>query len=154
MSSVNAYAGDGVGIKFKANLSGAQEVPASGPGLIESAKIMAAFKKDLSAVKVTLTINGGGNVAAAHFHCARAGANGPVAVTLFTGELGPLMFDGIKASGTLTNADVHENSCTIVIGQPVNNIASLAFAMRLGLIYVNVHTFDNLGGEVRGQMLE
>ena len=152
MSGVNAYAGGK--IKFKAELSVAQEALPVVPGLIESAKINADFEKDLSAVKVKLTIEGGGNVAAAHFHCARAGLNGPVAVTLFTGGLGPLIFDGMEASGTLTNADVNANSCLIVIGRPVNNIASLALAMRDGLIYINVHTFDNPGGEVRGQMLE
>ncbi len=77
-----------------------------------------------------------------------------MAVTLFSGGLGPLIFDGEKASGTLTNADVHANTCFLAIGQAVNNIASLALAMRAGLIYTNVHTFDNPNGEVRGQMLE
>jgi len=153
MSGVNAYAGGK--IKFKAELSDAQSVsvPPLVPGLIESAKINADFEKDLSAVKVKLTIEGGSNVAAAHFHCARAGANGPVAVTILS-AVGPLFFDGIEASGTLTNADVHANTCMSVIGRPVNNIASLALAMRDGLIYVNVHTSDNPGGEFRGQMLE
>ena len=152
MSGVNAYAGGK--IKFKAELSVAQEALPVVPGLIESAKINADFEKDLSAVKVKLTIEGGSNVVAAHFHCARAGANGPVAVTIFVGESGPLPFDGIEASGTLTNADVHANTCDLVIGRPVNNIASLAVAMRDGLIYTNVHTFENPGGEVRAQMLE
>ena len=141
------------GIKAQADLSTAQEVPGVGPGFIESARVTADFEKDLSAVKVTLKIKGGGNVVAAHFHCARAGENGPVAVTLISGS-GPLMFDGEKASGTLTNADVNANTCMAVIGRPVNNIASLAFAMQDGLIYTNVHTTDNLGGEVRGQMME
>jgi len=151
MSGVNAYAGGGGGIKFQANLSGAQEVPGAAQVLIESAAINAEFEKDLSAVKVTLKIKGGANVAAAHFHCAPAGANGTVVVTLFSGGLGPVPFDGKIASGTLTNADVGSISC---IGRPVNNIASLASAMRDGLIYINVHTFDVLSGEVRGQMLE
>ena len=124
------------------------------PGLIEHAKITAKFNKDLSEVKVKLHIQGGDNVVAAHFHCARAGANGQVAVTLFSGGSGPLMFDGAEASGTLTNADVNMNTCDVTIGQPVNNIASLLFAMLDGLIYTNVHTTDNFAGEVRGQMLE
>jgi hypothetical protein len=139
------------GIKAQADLSSAQEVPGAGPGLIESAKITADFEKDLSAVKVKLKIKGGGNVLAAHFHCGRAGENGPVVVTLFSGMSGPIMFDGSDASGTLTNADLPPSVCG---GRPLNNIASLAFTIREGLIYTNVHTSDNLPGEVRGQMME
>jgi hypothetical protein len=44
--------------------------------------------------------------------------------------------------------------CPALRGRPINNIASLAFAMRDGLIYANVHTVANTGGEVRGQLLE
>jgi hypothetical protein len=143
--------GKGKGLTVQADLSGAQEVGSVGPGLIESARITANFEKDLSAVKVRLRINGGGNVVAAHFHCGRAGENGPVAVTLISSSPGPVMFDGTDASGTLTNADVVPGVCG---GRPLNNIASLAFAMRDGLIYTNVHTSDNPPGEVRGQMFE
>jgi tRNA pseudouridine-54 N-methylase len=59
------------------------------------------------------------------------------------------------ASGTLNNNDlVGGAGCVDVIGRPVTNIAALAFAMREGLIYVNLHTTDNPAGEVRGQLLE
>ena len=67
---------------------------------------------------------------------------------------GPLAFDGGKVEGTLTNADFNDVDCVPNIGRPVNNIAALAFAMREGLIYANVHTTDFLPGEIRGQMLE
>jgi hypothetical protein len=150
MSGVNAYADDN--IKIKAKLSSAQEAIIVGPGLIESAEITADFEKDLSAVEVTLTIKGGANVVAAHFHCGRAGTNGPVVFGLFSP--GPLTFDGSEAKGTLTNADFTGANCTGIVGGPVSNIAALALAMRDGLIYTNVHTTDNPGGEVRGQMFE
>ncbi len=60
------------------------------------------------------------------------------------------------AEGTLTNADITDvgADCVPAIGRPVNNIASLAFAARDGLIYANVHTVANPPGEIRGQLLE
>jgi hypothetical protein len=86
------------------------------------------------------------------------GANGPIALPLFESTApSPLDFDGKRIRGTLTNADFAVNTCSDPlpgIGRPVNNIASLAFAMREGLIYANVHTSDVAGGEVRGQLLE
>ncbi len=77
------------------------------------------------------SVKGGDNVVAAHFHCGRAGENGPVVVLLFSGGLGPLAFDGEKASGIITNAEVTplEGGCG---GQPLNNIASLAAAVQAG----------------------
>ena len=124
------------GIQVQATLSGAQEVPGVDQVLIESAKISAEFADDLSAAQVELTIVGGANVIAAHFHCGRAGENGPVVVTLFTsgGGIWPLMFDGIKASGTITNADLIANSCG-VDGQNIKKyrVVSVCHEARINL---------------------
>jgi hypothetical protein len=54
----------------------------------------------------------------------------------------------------LTNLDFTGADCTPIVGRPVNNIAALAFAMRNGLIYANVHTDVFPAGEQRGQMLK
>ena len=112
----------------------------------------AKFDKAFTRVEVKLRVQGGDNVMAAHFHCARPGETGPVEFGLFSP--GPLLFDGERAKGTLTNADFTGADCVPTIGRPVNNIVALAFAMRDGLIYANVHTTDNPPGEVRGQLLE
>ena len=141
----SAFAGD---VKFSATLSGAQEVsevdtPATG-------KIKAKFDKGFTEVTVDLKIeNLLGSLTGAHFHCARPGANGPVAFGLMSP--GPLSFDGKRIRGTLTNADFTGADCS-GIGRPVNNIVSLAFAMQDGLIYVNVHSDFSPSGEIRGQM--
>ena len=146
----SVIAGDDT-LKFAAALSNAQSVPAPVPGLIERARVSAKFDRSLSEVQVRFRVRGGDNVFAAHFHCALPGAPGPVALGLFPGGL---IFDGERAVGTLTNADFSGANCVPSIGRPVNNIAALAFAMREGLIYINVHTADNPAGEVRGQMIE
>ena len=151
MMPPSVIADDDDALNFAATLSNAQAVPPPGPGLIERARISAKFDRSLSEVQVRLIIRGGDNVFAAHFHCALPGAPGPVAFGLFPGGL---IFDGERAVGTLTNADFSGANCVPSIGRPVNNIAALAFAMREGLIYINVHTADNPAGEVRGQMIE
>ncbi len=140
------------GLDFSAELSAAQEVPMPGAVTIDKSDIDAKFDDALTRVEVKLKVKGGATVVAAHFHCARAGENGPVAFGLFSP--GPLSFDGRQARGTLTNADYTGADCVPNIGRPVNNIAALALAMRDGLIYINVHTASNPPGEVRGQMLE
>lgn len=145
------FAGGGE-LKFSAELSREQEVPAPGPGNITEAQVEAEFDDALTEVSVKLRVEGGTNVKAAHFHCARAGVAGPVVFGLFSP--GPLVFDGERAEGTLTNANFSGVDCVPHIGRPVSNIAALALAMRDGLIYANVHTTDNPSGEVRGQMLE
>jgi hypothetical protein len=148
--SGTAYGDDHGGLKFKAQLSTAQEVPTPRPGNITKSRVEAKFDEAFTQVEVELKVDGGVNVTRAHFHCARPGLAGPIAFGLFSP--GPLFFDGEKAKGILTNADFTGADCVPNIGRPVNNIAALAFAMRDGLIYANVHTTDNPAGEVRGQL--
>jgi hypothetical protein len=151
--------GDRGGLKFNSNLSGAQEVVFENgnfvPGGTDTnaeARIKAKFDKELTKVEVNLRIKDlEGNFTRAHFHCGRAGQNGPIAFGLV--DPGPLVFDGQRIEGALTNLDFTGVDCIPVVGRPVNNIAALAFAMRDGLIYINVHSDLFPLGETRGQML-
>jgi hypothetical protein len=140
------------GLEFKAVLSGAQEVPGNDSRgfALATVKFDAAFTR----VFVDVRIHGlTGSFAASHFHCNFAGANGPLGLGLQ--QPGPLMFDGKSLRGVLKNEHFSgSDNCTAVIGRPVINIASLALAMREGLIYLNVHTDVYPGGEIRGQLLE
>jgi len=137
--------------QFEARLSGAQsvdEVATTGRGTIK-VRFHTAFKR----VTVDVTVNDLiGTVTAAHLHCARPGENGPVVFGLV--GPGPLSVDGNKIVGKLTNADFNGGDCVGSVGRPVNNIAALAFAMRDGLIYLNVHTNSVPAGEIRGQLVE
>lgn len=143
-----AYADDQ---EFKAFLSGAQEVPAVDTRA--KGRVKVKFDKAFTKVTVDLRIsNLADTFAAAHFHCNRPGLNGPVVFGLI--NPGALTFDGRRIRGTLTNADFSGADCLGLVGRPVNNIAALAFAMRDGLIYINVHSTDFRGGEIRGQMVE
>jgi len=137
---------------FKAVLSGAQEVPGNESRAF--GVVTARFDPGFTRVFVNVELRGlEGDFRASHFHCNLAGANGPIGLGLQSP--GPLMFDGKRLRGVLTNADFPDpENCMGVIGRPVNNVASLAFAMREGLIYINVHSSDFPPGEVRGQMLQ
>ena len=156
LTTISANADDGKrGLRFSAALSGAQEVtsPPGGVDTNATGSIRARFDEGMTEVVVRLRARKLSEPAvAAHFHCAPAGQNGPVVFGLVSpGQCEGLM-EGRIHNCTLTNADFTGAICPV--GAPVNNIASLAFAMREGRIYVNVHTPANPGGEIRGQMLE
>jgi len=151
--AASSIAYGGGGLKFKANLSGAQEVP--GVATVTEGRVKASANNDFSEMRVDLDVFDGVAITQAHFHCGRPGQNGPVVVFLFGFVVGGVDVDGQLARVTLTNDDFFGADCSgIVIGRPVNNIVSLAFAMRDGLIYANVHSVGNPPGEIRGQMLE
>lgn len=146
-------------LDFEATLTGDQEVVDDQgtvvPGGTASGalgRMEADFNEGLSALQVRMRIAELANTfSAAHFHCARPGANGPIVFGIV--NPGPLAFSGQEIRGTLTNADYTGEDCTEVIGRPINNLASLALAMRDGLVYANVHTDAFPAGEIRGQML-
>jgi hypothetical protein len=72
------------------------------------------------------------SVTAAHIHTGMAGENGPPIITLFDGS-GTLDEDNPASGATPVNDDV-------------------IFALLRGGLYVNVHTAENAGGEIRGQI--
>lgn len=147
--------------EFEAKLSGAQEVVFDGdgnfvPGGTDTSAegfVRISFNGRFSRAFVNLRVDGlVGTFAAAHFHCGRAGQNGPVVFGLI--NPGSLEFDGNRIAGRLANEDYSGADCEAVVGRPVNNLVSLAAAMEDGLIYANVHSNVFPPGEVRGQLAE
>ena len=131
---------------FKASASGEQEVP---PVMTEtSGSVLIRFDRALRDVDYVLTIRRGVGITQAHLHCGAAGANGPVVACLFPLSAGGVDVNGRLAKGTLTNDGLTPGDCG---GINVSNIASLFAAMREGLIYLNVHSMANPGGEIRAQ---
>ena len=135
------------GNAFKADLSGAQEVP---PVMTETSGT-AKFRvnADNSEIVVDLTVSDGDDllgVAGAHIHCALAGQNGPVAVFLAGSQ--PTGLDGdLRLRITISNENILNPVCGATIGELVQSF-------RAGLAYVNVHSVANPGGVVRGQIYE
>lgn len=120
---------------FVAALTGGAEVPPVTTSGMGSATLMIEGQTGrwtLGAANLT------SNVTAAHIH-------GPAAVDQNAGILvtlsGPQANTSISLSGTFTPADVS--------GMTWDTFVTHA---RNGMLYVNVHTTTNPGGEVRGQL--
>lgn len=149
-----AYASPAEQRNFVAPLSGDEEVPARDTNARGLAKFQ--LSREGGELSYKLIVANIENVAAAHIHCAPAGVNGPVGVTLFVGAPGSGRFDGVLAQGTITGPDAGNGCGWMSLGDVLN-------AMRSGNAYVNVHTNDGVappntgpgdfpGGEVRGQI--
>lgn len=115
---------------FTATLTGDQENPA----VTTEARGTGVFLLTDEGLEFNITVEGL-DIAAAHFHNARIGANGGV-VRDIGGD-----FDGNTASGIWTSSDA----------QPLTD--NLLKELLAGNLYINVHTAANPGGEIRGQVL-
>ena len=123
---------------FRAHLSGANEVPtvtSAASGQVQAELIgdtlIVSGRFDGLESSVATDIAGG-----LHLHLGMAGENGPVTIPLNA------EFDDDMQGGTLT---VGGNSFVLTSEQKV--------AINARGMYVNIHTTDNTGGELRGQLL-
>jgi glucose/arabinose dehydrogenase len=126
---------------FRAHLSGDEEVPPV--DTLAQGQANFKFNQEGTQMEFKLIVAKIENVVAAHIHCAPAGVNGPVGVTLFSG--GPISPNGTLAEGTITAPD-EGNGCSWT------GLQDVLTAIRNGNAYVNVHTQANPGGEIRGQI--
>ena len=135
MFAPGASAGD----NFSASLSGDEENPP-----VETQGTGAAkFKLRDGGLVFKVNVANLEDIFAAHIHCGAVGVNGPVGVTLFAG--GPVSDSGTLAEGTITAPDPG-NVCGW------ETLADVIAAIESGDTYVNVHTDENPGGEIRGQL--
>ncbi|HET7746959.1 MAG TPA: CHRD domain-containing protein [Vicinamibacteria bacterium] len=125
---------------FQAVLSGAEEVPARAT----AANGIATFYLEGDAIRYSLTFDDIQNVTAAHIHTAAAGVNGPVRAFLFAAPTGT----------TVSTGDQRILNQGAIVRDSVTGITWDEFlaALRSGGAYVNVHTTQFPGGEMRGQI--
>jgi len=121
---------------FVATMTGAGENPPKdvpGVGVVTIIKSSGAYKFKINFSGMTGPLTG------AHIHGpAAAGVNAPIIV--------PFDVQGAGTSGTLTGTFTSTNTGTI-------SNDSLDVLMSNGNAYVNLHTAQNPGGEIRGQLL-
>ncbi|SIN65054.1 CHRD domain-containing protein [Algoriphagus halophilus] len=127
---------------YGTKLSGANEVPAAMTDATGVAKFN--FSNDGSALSFQVNVDGIEDVRFAHIHLAKAGSNGGVIFTLRMDKVvGPV--SGVYAKGEIMPANFS--------GQMLGgDLEILREAFRTGNAYVNVHSDDFPGGELRGQV--
>lgn len=147
VASLVANAAVGQERNFRAPLSGGQEVPPNA----SHAQGVATFKlsRDGTFIHFQLNVANIENILMAHIHLAPAGQNGGIVVWLIPSAPPPTLisgrFQGVLAAGVITAA----NLVGTLEGQ---TLADLVAEMEAGNAYVNVHTSQFPGGEIRGQI--
>lgn len=132
-------------LEFKAELSGAEEVPPVSTAATGEVKLKVNDAQ--TEIAFELEIENATNIlgaAGAHLHCAPRGANGPV-VAFLAGVI-PGGFDGkVEVKAVLTEANITSPACG-------TTIAALVQSMQNGQVYANAHSPAFPGGEIRGQV--
>lgn len=135
---------------FRTHLNGRNQVPrvdtdAQGQAIFQLNKA----GDELSYKLIVANID---DVLMAHIHIAPPSENGPVAVWLYP-EDGPPpeLIDG-RFSGVLAEATITDNDVVAPSGLGIDDLDDLVGAIRAGNTYVNVHTDEHPGGEIRGQI--
>lgn len=135
----------GNAVNFNVTLSGDNEVPPIVTDTTGTAILH--VDRNLSEIRIKLDVKNGVDVlgaAGSHFHCAPAGANGPV-VAFVAGSFPPGYDGAFQIRATLTDASIINPACGA-------NIMELVDSMLDGNVYLNVHSTANPGGVIRGQV--
>jgi hypothetical protein len=132
-------------VNFHVGLSGDNEVP---PVLTDtSGTALVHVDQSLSEIRLKLDVRNGDatlGAAGAHFHCAPAGANGPV-VAFVAGSFPPGYDGAFQIRATLTDASIINPACGATIMELVGSMLD-------GNVYLNVHSTAHPGGVIRGQV--
>ena len=129
------------GTMYVAQMNSANEVPA----VAGNATGTATFTLSGKTLSYVVTVNGlSANAVASHIHVGDATTNGNIVVP-FTAAA---VQSGQLASGTVDLTQPFTLGNTTISGD------SLLTLLNNGMLYTNVHTPNNAGGEIRGQILK
>ena len=123
VDSIRGEQCDDGGADYVATLDGAQETPPVATAATGTATLVLNPDDTLTYDVITTGLSG----TMAHIHLGAAGVPGPILINLLGG---PTVWSGTTAA--LTTEQVAQ--------------------LKAGLLYINVHTPANLGGEIRGQI--
>ncbi|WP_206081942.1 CHRD domain-containing protein [Maribellus sediminis] len=134
-------------LNFRTHLSGENEVApvetmASGQAIFQ-------LSKDGTELSYKLIVDSIENVMMSHIHLAPAGQNGPVVAWLYPSSPPPLVIEGFYSGILAQGVIMSSNLVGPLAGMTLQDLVD---AMYAGNAYVNVHTTQNRGGEIRGQI--
>lgn len=127
--------------KFEADLVGANEVPPVATAAEGKVEFERAGRRG-NRLRWELEAQDIENVVGGHIHRAPVGVNGPIIVDLNIPSSCVVEGDEVRCRGVVRRADL----------APGLKFRGLLRLMRTGQTYVNVHTEQNPGGEIRGQL--
>lgn len=133
---------------FSASLAGANERPT----IVSNGTGTATFTVNANgSISYTVRVNTlTSRVTACHIHTARTDISGGVLVTLC--DAATLPTTPITTETTIATGTITEGPNTSTVGSTPTTLAGLRELMESGSLYVNVHTANNTGGEIRGQI--
>jgi len=133
-------------VNFTANLSGSSETPA--PGVTTGAFGTATVTWDAATQTLTWIIdvwNMPSGTSNAHFHVGGPGVSGPTVVNIaFPASIS----NDFRLTGSATATNLNSRP-----EQGVRSWEDFGQSLLGGQIYINVHSANNPGGEVRGQVI-
>ena len=133
---------------FSAKLSGSNEVPPVATAALGIAIFHTLHVGHQQVINYELHLKNIRGVIGAHIHIGNQGENGPVVAGLFNPNMNRTptgVINGLLSAGTLTSSELTGP----LAGKTIDN---LLIIIRGRGAYVNVHTSQNLNGEVRGQI--
>ena len=145
-------AAEAVPVSFFASLDGAAKVPpvmtpGTGLGVV-------VLEATAHTIQINVTFSGlTSPTTAAHIHCCQPlGTNAGVATTVPGFPAGGTSGSYMSAVFDLTQPTIYNPAFVTMLGGLPQAEAALVGSIQNGLTYLNVHTNNNMGGEIRGQL--
>ena len=132
-------------ITFTATLTGSNETPA--PGVVTGAFGTASVTWDTATQTLSWIIdvwNMPSGTNNAHFHVGGPGVAGPTVVNI---PFPPQISNDYRLTGSATSTNLTPRS-----DQGIRSWEDFAQSLMGGQIYINIHSNNNPGGEIRGQV--
>jgi CHRD domain len=134
-------------IGYISNLTGAEQVPPVVTPITGQFIFRTTDNRWFLAVRGAA---GNDKITAAHIHCGKIGANGPIVYPFYDGVPSRRIFP----KGQFNNSKFIRYQPTTTCPITITNILQLKSAAQDGYLYVNVHTQKNPNGAVRGQVIQ